>query len=106
MDLNVYANGEVQRSLLTATSPKRWVLALPLTAAAKEAMLQFFLGQGGGTIEFLFYDLFETVPKFSYDPTGADVAGRYTVRNEGLWQSALRAGDLAGDASFGLIDVG
>jgi hypothetical protein len=104
-DLNVYASGEVQRSLLTATSRKRWVLALPLTAAAKEAMLQFFLDQGGGMIEFLFYDLFETVPKFSYDPTGAAVAGRYTARFEGRWLSALRTGGLASDASLTLAEI-
>lgn len=105
VDLNVYANGEMQRSLLTATSRKRWALALPLTAAAKEAMLQFFLDQGGGTVEFLFYDLFETVPKFSYDPTGAAVAGRYTVRSDTPWQGALRVGGRATEGRLSLVEV-
>lgn len=41
---------------------------------------------------FYFYDLYETFPLFSYDPTGVALRGRYTVRFEGGWSQAMGLG--------------
>lgn len=80
-DINVYANGESQRYAIPDTSRKRWRLDKRLTPAQMATLLAFFLAHR--TEEFYFYDAYETVPKFSYDPTGVEEDGRYAVRFEG-----------------------
>ena len=44
------------------------------------ALRTFYDARNGAHEPFYFYDPYETNPKFSYDPTGAAVTGRYTVR--------------------------
>ncbi len=83
---NVYRNGESQRVAQATTSRKRWRLAKRLTPALLAELRDFYAARGGPMEAFYFYDPYETNPKFSYDPTGMDLAGRYTVRFHGPWQ--------------------
>jgi len=76
---NVYANGESQRAARTTTSRKSWSASKRLTADELDE-LRGFLQDRRGIEAFYFYDGMETSPKWSFDPTGMDPTGRYTVR--------------------------
>ena len=89
---NEYRNGESQRSVESATSRKRWRLAKRLTPAQLQALRAFYEARNGPAEPFYFYDPYETSPKFSYDPTGEAVAGRYTVRFNCEWSESLELG--------------
>jgi hypothetical protein len=89
-DENRYMAGEVQRSALVTTSRKTWTITKNLTNAQVAALRTFYLAQQGGLIEFWFYDVFETSPKFSYDMTGAASAGRYAARFDGILPLTLQ----------------
>jgi phage-related protein len=93
---NEYRNGESQRSVQATNSRKRWRLAKRLTAAQLSALRDFYDARKGPTEPFYFYDPYETNPKFSHDPTGQAVAGRYTVRFASPWEqsTALARTDL------------
>ncbi|HOQ47918.1 MAG TPA: hypothetical protein PK157_21595 [Bryobacteraceae bacterium] len=93
---NEYAGGESQRSVLASNSRKRWRLAKRLTPAELQALRDFYDARKGPEEPFYFYDVWETNPKFSYDPTGQATQGRYTVRFEGGWEQS---------AGIGLIEV-
>ena len=100
---NKYRNGESQRSVQAATSRKRWRLAKRLTPAPLQALRGFYEARKGPTEPFYFYDPYETSPKFSYDPTGQALAGRYTVRFEGEWNQSVGLGRA--DVSIELIEL-
>ncbi len=100
---NEYRNGESQRSLQAANSRKRWRLAKRLTPAQLTTLREFYDARKGPTEPFYFYDPYETSPKFSHDPTGQSVAGRYNVRFEGEWSQSASLGRT--DATFELIEV-
>jgi phage-related protein len=89
---NEYRNGESQRSVESSTSRKRWRLAKRLTAAQLRALRAFYEARNGLAEPFYFYDPYETSPKFSYDPTGQAVAGRYTVRFNCEWSQSASPG--------------
>ncbi|MCZ2079930.1 MAG: hypothetical protein LC130_33595 [Bryobacterales bacterium] len=89
---NEYRNGESQRSVLATNSRKRWRLAKRLTPAQLAALRDFYVARKGATEPFYFYDPYETSPKFSHDPTGQAVAGRYTVRFSGEWEQSVGPG--------------
>ena len=91
---NEYRNGESQRGLLVATSRKRWRLGKRLTAALLQQLRDFYDARKGSGEPFYFYDPYETVPKFSYDPTGATTQGRYAVRFEGAWEQSVGLGRI------------
>jgi len=93
---NEYAGGESQRSVLASTSRKRWRLAKRLAPAELAALRNFYDARKGPTEPFYFYDPWDTNPKFSYDLTGQQTQGRYTVRFEGGWEQS---------AGIGLIEV-
>lgn len=100
---NEYRNGESQRSIQATSSRRRWRLAKRLNQAQLTALRDFYDARKGPTEPFYFYDPYETSPKFSHDPTGQAVAGRYTVRFAGPWgQSTTIA--LA-DLSIELVEV-
>ena len=86
---NEYKNGESQRSVLASNSRKRWQLTKRLTPAALGTLRDFFDARQGPGEPFYFYDPYETNPRFSYDPTGQAVAGRYTVRFDGDWNQSI-----------------
>ncbi len=85
---NEYLNGESQRSVQATNSRKRWRLAKRLTPAQLAALRDFYDARKGPTEPFYFYDPYETSPKFSHDPTGQAVAGRYTVRFASAWEQS------------------
>ena len=94
---NEYRNGESQRSVQATNSRKRWRLAKRLTPAQLAALRDFHDARKGPAEPFYFYDPYETSPKFSHDPTGQAVAGRYTVRFASMWEQSatLSRADVA-----------
>jgi len=100
---NQYKNGESQRSVLATNSRKRWRLAKRLPVALLQALRNFYDARNGTTEAFYFYDPYETVPKFSFDPTGASTVGRYTVRFNGDWQQSSTPG--RSDVALELIEL-
>ncbi len=89
---NEYRNGESQRSVQAANSRKRWRLTKRLTPVQLSALRDFYDARKGPAEPFYFYDPYETSPKFSHDPTGQAVAGRYTVRFAGGWNQSMLLG--------------
>ena len=90
--------------MLATNSRKRWRLAKRLPAATLQALRNFYDARNGAAEEFYFYDPYETIPKFSYDPTGQSTVGRYTVRFNGDWQQSSTPG--RSDVSIELIELG
>jgi len=103
-ETNRYLNGEVQRSTRVSTSSKVWILNEHLPAADVAALRTFFLSQGGGLHEFIFYDVYETTPLLSYDLTGVATSGRYTVCFDGPWNESLVLGFMS-DVQLRLQEV-
>jgi phage-related protein len=100
---NEYRNGESQRSAQASHSRKRWRLAKRLTPAQLAALRDFYDARKGATEPFYFYDPYETSPKFSTDPSGQAVAGRYTVRFNGEWNQSVSLG--RSDVNIELIEL-
>lgn len=98
-----YRNGESQRSVQATNSRKRWRLAKRLAPAQLGTLRDFYDARKGPTEPFYFYDPYETNPKFSSDPTGQAVAGRYTVRFAGEWNQSLDLGRA--DVNVELIEL-
>jgi len=86
---NEYSKGESQRSVQTTNSRKRWRLLKRLTPSQLVTLRDFYDARRGSNEPFYFYDPYETNPKFSHDPTGQAVAGRYTVRFNGEWTQSV-----------------
>jgi len=51
---------------------------------------------------FYFYDAYDTSPKFSHDPTGELMVGRYTVRFDSEWSQSCEP--VRGSANIELIE--
>ena len=100
---NEYRNGESQRSVEASTSRKRWRLATRLNAAQLQALRAFYEARNGPAEPFYFYDPYETNPKFSYDPAGQAVQGRYTVRFNCEWNQSASPGRV--DVEIELLEV-
>jgi len=100
---NEYRNGESQRSVQAANSRKRWRLAKRLTPAQFSALRDFYDARKGPAEPFYFYDPYETSSKFSHDPTGQAVAGRYVVRFAGPWEQSISLARI--DLTLELIEL-
>jgi hypothetical protein len=100
---NEYRNGESQRSVQATNSRKRWRLLKRLTPSQLVTLRDFYDARRGSTEPFYFYDPYETNPKFSHDPTGQVVAGRYTVRFAGAWEQSTSLSRI--DLSLELIEL-
>lgn len=100
---NEYRNGESQRMAQAANSRKRWRLSKRLTPTQLAALRDFYDARKGPTEPFYFYDPYETSPKFSHDPTGQAVAGRFIVRFAGEWSQTVGLG--RSDVSIELIEL-
>lgn len=100
---NEYRNGESQRLAMAATSRKKWQLSRRLAPSALQTLREFYDARKGAHEPFYFYDPYETNPKFSHDPTGVTLTGRYTVRFNGEWNQS--AGTGRADASLELIEL-
>jgi hypothetical protein len=85
---NEYRNGESQRSVQAANSRKRWRLAKRLAPAQLTVLRDFYDARKGSVEPFYFYDPYEASPKFTHDPTGQAVVGRYTVRFASPWEQS------------------
>jgi len=100
---NEYRNGESQRSVQATNSRKRWRLVKRLAPAQLATLRDFYETRNGPTEPFYFYDPYETNPKFSHDPTGQAVVGRYTVRFAGSWEQSASLSRT--DLSLELIEL-
>ena len=100
---NEYRNGESQRSVQASNSRKRWLLAKRLAPGQLAALRDFYDAHNGPVEPFYFYDPYETNPKFSHDPTGQAVAGRYVVRFNGGWSQSVGLG--RSDVSIELVEL-
>jgi hypothetical protein len=86
---NQYLNGERQAKKLVLTSRKSWATQRHLTAAILLAFANFYDARKGPEEAFWFYDPWDAV--FTYDPTGTQTLGRYTVRFDGTWEQMCGA---------------
>ncbi len=100
---NDYRNGESQRLNETTTSRKRWRLAKRLTPMQLQALRDFYEARNGSVEAFYYYDPYETVPKFTSDPTGFSLNGRYTVRFDCGWSQSCALG--RSDVEVELIEI-
>jgi hypothetical protein len=100
---NEYRNGESQRSVQATNSRKRWRLGKRLTPAGLQALRDFYDARRGPTEPFYFYDPYETSPKFSFDPSGLAIAGRYAVRFASEWSQSTGMG--RSDVSIELVEL-
>ena len=98
-----YRNGESQRLVQATNSRKRWRLAKRLAPAQLGTLRDFYDARKGQTEPFYFYDPYETNPKFSHDPTGQAVAGRFIVRFASEWNQSVDLGRL--DVNIELIEL-
>ena len=85
------------------TSRKKWTLTKRLTPAQLAALRNFYDARNGLHEPFYFYDPYDTNPKFSYDPTGVAVTGRYTVRFNSDWSQSVTPG--RSDVQIELIEL-
>jgi hypothetical protein len=81
--LNQYPDGSSDRNALAANVRHYFRMTQGLISADWAAMRSFYTSHQGQP--FYFYHLRETVPPWSYDPTGAATVGRYTVVFDGQW---------------------
>lgn len=102
-DVNQYNDGSRQALAIPNSSRKRWSLASRLKPVDLQTLRNFYDQQFGGLFEFYFYDLYECVPQFSFDPTASAQAGLYIVVFDGVWQQSLDLGRCP--AQFGLVEV-
>jgi hypothetical protein len=100
---NEYRNGESQRSAQAANGRKSWTLTKRLPPALLQSLREFYEARNGMHEPFYFYDPYETSPRFSWDPTGAAPAGRYTVRFNCEWNQS--AGPGRADVQIELIEL-
>jgi hypothetical protein len=82
-DLNMYPDGRSDRNPLALNVRHYFTLQQTLLPDDWQAMRSFFYTHQGQP--FYFYNLRETVPPWSWDPTGQDPIGRYTVAFDGQW---------------------
>ena len=116
VDSNSYANGDYQGFIPQVYDPiggatqgfqssrRSWQMTKRLTTAQCNALLAFWKLVEGCQQEFWFYDPYETVPPFSYDPSGAAASGRYAVRFNGDLTIAMSTGRAA-QANISLLEV-
>ena len=100
---NEYRNGESQRSVQAATSRKKWTLTKRLSPPQLATLRAFYDARGGSLEPFYFYDPYETNPRFSWDPTGQALAGRYTVRFDSDWSQSAGLGRA--DVEIALVEL-
>lgn len=101
---NRYCDGENQRANRTGSSRKSWSLTMRLSAAELTELREFYEARGGMREAFLFYDVWEFDPLFTYDEAGeAEGAGRYPVRFAMAWGQEVDW--VRGVASLQLVEV-
>lgn len=81
--LNNYCDGSSDRVALVINPRRYFRMVHGLNGSDWANLKQFFYAQQGRA--FYYYNLRETVPPFSYDATGSNPIGRYTVVFDGQW---------------------
>ena len=81
--VNNYPDGSSDRAALAQYTRHYFRLTERLSAADWDSMRQFFSNYQG--LAFYYYNLRETVPPWTYDPTGQATDGRYLVTFDGQW---------------------
>jgi hypothetical protein len=94
-------DGSTERASLVDVSRRTWKLSKRLFPSEAAALRDWFDAHQADA--FYFYDLRETSPPFSYDPTGASTAGRYIVRFNSDWRQSI--GMPRSDVDVELIEL-
>ncbi len=98
---NAYPDGSSDRAALAINVRHFFRFTRKVTAAQYTALWNFYSAHL--TDAFYFYNLRETVPQWSWDPTGNQPAGRYVVVFDGSWSDTAMMG--RSEASLGLREV-
>jgi hypothetical protein len=98
---NEYKNGESHRGKVTATSRKSWRTSRRLTPTLLATFRDHYEARKGPHQPFYFYDPYDSV--FTYDATGVQALGRYTVRYVGTWDQMVGMGRA--DVEIDLIEI-
>lgn len=85
-DLNIYADGSTDRRALATNTRRYFTMQQFLPPDQWDQMRTFYFANQGRP--FYFYNLRETVPPFSFDPTGQNPIGRYIVAFDGQWSDS------------------
>ena len=85
--LNQYPDGSSERLALAQNVRHYFRLTLGLNGPDWAALRDFFIAHQGRA--FYFYNLRNTVPPFSYDPSGNNPVGRHTVVFDGQWSDTF-----------------
>ena len=72
-----YPDGHCERASATAASRKSWELRKALSASQLTTLLNFIESVRGPLDPFYFYDGTDTAAKWTWDPTGVSITGRY-----------------------------
>lgn len=86
-NLNNYPDGRSDRAALAINVRHYFKLTTPLFRGDWTLLRTFFYDHQGQA--FWFYNLRETVPPWTYDPTGQNPIGRYTVTFDGQWSDTV-----------------
>jgi hypothetical protein len=98
---NTYPDGSSDRVSLVLNTRHYFQMSPEMVATDFGTLRTFFFAHMAQP--FYFYNLRETVPPYSYDPTGADPIGRYTVVFDGAWSDQM--GPARGTAKLSLREV-
>ena len=94
LNVNAYPNGESDRAALALNARHFFRLTRPVITAAQYTALRDFYNSHR-IDPFYFYVLRETVPPWTWDPTGGSTVGRYTVVFDGSWSDQVNMGRSA-----------
>jgi hypothetical protein len=97
--ISEYPDGSSQRGRLAETSRKSWRQSRRLTATGLATLYTFY--QNHINDPFYFYDPWAS--GFTYDETGEQTLGRYTVRFDGEWNQSM--GIARGEAGISLVEL-
>jgi hypothetical protein len=81
--VNQYPDGASERVALSLNPRRYFQITRALSTAQRDELWNFYLAHKG--IPFYVYVPRETIPPFSYDPTGEDPIGRDTVVFDGSY---------------------
>lgn len=101
INLNAYFDGNSDRNPLSQNPRRRFKITRPLKAADWLSFFDFY--RRNAAKPFYFYVPRETIPPWTWDPTGLNPAGRYTVVFDSVWQETT--GVARGTAAFNLREV-
>lgn len=87
--LEEYADGRSTRRAMAFNSRRGFRLSRPLNDAELDDLRGFYFAYARYGHAFWFYNYRETIPPGSWDESGADPIGRYTVVWEGSWTETI-----------------